>query len=360
MRRVLKNAVILEGREMEPVKGYLVIEDGVVRDVGAGRAPFKNAFDAKGGVLTPSFTNAHVHLGDSVALDMGAYEPLIRRVGKGGLKFRVLEEKKGELKEAVNASLREMFWSGTTCFCDFREGGSRGVRLLRSAVKNQRAVILGRPDGGEKPEDVLKAADGLGISGIADYRKDELNAMARAAKKSNKLLAIHAGELEDDIRRALELKPDFIVHATNASPESLEAIAESRTPVVLCARANAASAVGIPPLGELFTKTTVAIGTDNVMVNSPNMFREMEFVFKTTRGIKKDYTFEAGGVLRAATFNGRDILGLDDNSITPGNRADFVVFNRRKYIYDSLLAVIHRYEASDVRGIVLGETFFRR
>ncbi|MFQ5815597.1 MAG: amidohydrolase family protein [Candidatus Hydrothermarchaeaceae archaeon] len=360
MRRVLKNAVILEGRELEPAKGYLVIEDGVIREIGSGRAPYKNALDLKGGIVSPAFINAHIHLGDSIAPDLGAYMPLLKRVGKGGLKYEALTEREVKLKNAIKASLSEMFWSGTTCFCDFREGGSKGVRLLRSLVMHHGAVILGRPDEDEKPEDVLRLADGIGISGMADYGEDELDAMAMAAKKGGKLLGVHAGELEDDVKRALELKPDFIVHATIASAESLEACAESRTPIVLCARANAMSAVGLPPMDEIFAKTMVAIGTDNVMVNSPNMLREVEFIFKTIRGVKKDHEFDAVEVLKAATFNGRRILGLEDNSLRPGNRADLIIFNRRKYIYDPILAVIHRYEAADIRGVVVGDKFFGR
>jgi len=359
MKQVFKNAVILEGEELEPIEGYLVIEDGIITEVGSGDIQDKDAFDEKGGIIVPAFTNAHVHLSDSVAQDLGAYEPLLKRIGKGGLKFKAIEEKKTELKEAIGSSLDKMLWSGTTSFCDFREGGSRGVNLLRATVKDQKAVILGRPKG-EKTEDVLNISEGLGISGMADYSEDELKAMADAVKNRGKLLGIHAGELEDDIERALELEPDFIVHATNASPEALEACAESKTPIVLCARANAMTGVGLPPLEDIFSKTTVALGTDNVMINSPNMLREMEFVYKLARGMKKDHTFEASHVLKAATINGRRILGLDDNSIKAGNRANFIIFGGRKYIYDPQVAVIHRYEASDLRGIVIGNNFFRR
>ena len=30
---------------------------------------------------------------------------------------------------------------------------------------------------------------------------------------------------------------------------------------------------------------TLALGTDNVMINSPDMFREMDFIWKVTMGI---------------------------------------------------------------------------
>jgi cytosine/adenosine deaminase-related metal-dependent hydrolase len=360
MRRVLKNALLLEGEELKPNKGYLVIDDGIISEIGRGRCPYDNAMDVKGGIITPAFTNAHIHLGDSAALDIGAYRPLIERVGKGGLKFKVLAGDEPRLKRAIQASLREMLWSGTTCFCDFREGGYEGVRLIRSVVKHHQAVILGRPVNGETAEKVLGLADGIGISGIADYDENELKLMARAARKSGKLLGIHAGELMDDVEKALELKPDFIVHATNTSQDALTACTETGTPIVLCVRANAIAGVGLPSLREIFSRTKVAIGTDNVMMNPPSMLREIEFVFKTLRGIERDYKFNAAEVLRAATFQGREILRLENNSLKPGNRADLVIFRRRKYIYDPLLAVIHRYEAADIRGIIIGDTFLRR
>ncbi len=360
MKRAFKNAVILESHDLEPTKGYLVVEDGFIKDIGHGRAPFKNALDMKGGIIAPAFTNAHLHLGDSIAQDLGAYEPLINRVGKGGLKFKLLAEKTRELRDGIRASLREMLLSGTTSFCDFRESGSMGVKLLRSIVKDQEAVIMGRPDGEERAEEVLDYADGIGISGIADYDSKELREMAAAAKREGKLLGIHAGEIEDDLKKALALKPDFVVHATNASAESLDACAKARVPIVLCARANAMGAVGLPPLSEIFSGVTVALGTDNVMINSPNMLREMEFVFKSLRGMSRDHAFQAKEVLLAATLNGRKILGLGDNALIAGNRANFIIFKWRKYIYDPILAIIHRYEADDIRGIVFGEKLFRR
>ncbi len=360
MRQVFKNAVILEGGDLEPTRGYIVLEEGVIKEIGSGRVPYKHALDVKGGIIAPAFTNAHLHLGDSVALDMGAYEPLLNRVGRGGLKFKLLEETRKQLRGGILVTVREMMRSGTTALCDFREGGSKGVGLLRSVVKDMEAVILGRPYDGESAESVLGHADGIGISGIADYALEELKAMARAARKKGKLLGIHAGEIEDDVKKALALKPDFIVHATNASRESLEACAKARVPIVLCARSNAMSAVGLPPLEEIFSRVEVALGTDNVMINSPNMLREMEFAFKSLRGMSRAYSFQAKEILLAATLNGRKILGLDDSALKPGNRANFIIFKRRKYIYDPILAVVHRYDADEIRGVVLGEKLFRR
>ncbi|MBI5253227.1 MAG: amidohydrolase family protein [Euryarchaeota archaeon] len=350
--RVFSNATLLCGEEFEVVKGYVAVENGVIKEIGEGRAPYRNVTDAKRGIIFPAFTNAHVHLGDSIARDLAAYEHIGRRVGRRGAKFEVL--KKREVSKGIRCSLNEMLNLGTTAFCDFREGGMKGIKQLKSALlKNQDAVMLGRPNG-DNIEEVLKNCDGIGISSVADYPPGELKKISSAVKKSGKLLALHAAEVGDDVNEALKLKPDFLVHVTNAGEESLQKIFDSKIPVVLCPRANAMLGVGMPRIKEIFENASVAFGTDNVMVNSLNMFREMEFAFKAARGLSRDYKFDARKILEAATLNGRKILGLKSSAIREGNEANFIILGNRKYLYDPILAIVHRYEASDIRSVVRG------
>lgn len=357
---ILKNATFLCGEDFEAVRGYLIIEEGVIKEIGEGKCPLKKGMDLKGGLVFPSFTNAHIHLGDSVAQDYGVYEDLGKRVGPGGLKYRILRKKRNLLQRGIRNTLKYMLQRGITAFCDFREGGIEGVELLRSAlIGREKAVILGRPNG-DDVEKLLNTCDGVGISAVADLPWEELGEIARAVKRSGKLLAIHVAEVEDDVEKALKLRPSFVVHLTNPSEESFELIQDAKVPVVLCPRANAVLGAGIPRV-ELMDETLVALGTDNVMVNSPNMFRELDFAFKVVRGLNRDYSFDAANVLRAATINGRKVLGLESNIIEEGKAADMVVLRKRKYLYDPVVAIIHRYEAGDVRGIVKeGRFFFRR
>lgn len=361
---ILKNATLLCGEDFDVVKGYIAIEEGKIKEIGEGRCPYRRAIDLKRGLVVPSFTNAHVHLGDAVAQDYGIYESLVKRVGPGGLKFRVHERDEEELRRGIRDALEEMLIRGTTAFCDFREGGVAGVKLLRSAlIRGQDAVILGRPakDLGieAEVERLLGVCDGVGISAVADCSWEELEKISRAVRKEKKLLGIHVAEADDDVEMALRLRPSFVVHATNMSEESRELLLGAEVPVVLCPRANAVLGAGIPDL-RLMEETLVALGTDNVMINSPSMLREMEFAFKVARGMSKDPSFDAAEVLRAATVNGRKILGLDVNSLEEGKTADLLIMGKRKYIYDPVVAIIHRYEAGDVRGVVKGGKFFFR
>ncbi len=354
-----KNAILLCGEELEAVKGYVVVEDGRIKEVGEGRCPIKRATDLKRGIVFPAFTNAHTHLGDAVAQDLGVYEGIEKRVGPKGLKFSVLKAKKRELSSGMRWAARELLDYGTTAFCDFRESGIEGVELLRSSLNNLLdAVILGRPND-DDIHALLKVCHGIGISGIADYSLNEMKGITRAVKKEGKLLGIHVAEVEEDVEAAVKLKPSFMVHLTNPGEDGLQVIQESNIPLVLCPRANAVLGAGMPRIKELMESNLVALGTDNVMINSLNMFREMEFAFKIARGLSRDPTISGRDVLRAATLNGRKILGLDSNAIEEGKEANFIILRRRKYLYDPVVAIMHRYEAGDIRGIVKGEHILR-
>lgn len=351
----LKNATILYGEDFEIVRGYIIIENGEIKEIGEGYT--KGGIDIKGGVIFPSFTNAHIHLGDSIAQDYGTYLPIEERVGKKGIKFRILKHR--ETNIGIKKSLREMFEQGTTTICDFRELGIKGIKQIREAdIKIHDLVILSRPNGDLKK--IIKESNGIGISSFKDYSEEELWKIAKEVKKQGKLLAFHCSEVEDDVEEVLKFNPDFIVHLTNAKKESLERVFELEIPVVLCPRANAMLGVGIPKLKEIFENTLVALGTDNVMINSTNMFREMEFTFKLIRGMYRDYKFEAIEILKAATINGRKILGLSPNIIEEGREANLIVLKGKKYLYDPVVAIIHRFEVCDIRGVIKREKIFWR
>jgi Cytosine deaminase and related metal-dependent hydrolases len=75
---------------------------------------------------------------------------------------------------------------------------------------------------------------------------------------------------------------------TYASKNDLNVVAKKTRGIVICPRANSSLAEGIPDI-DLMQKAgcVIALGTDNVMINSPDMFREMDFIWKVTMGIHK-------------------------------------------------------------------------
>jgi len=354
MAKVYGNAVILEGEELEVTRGYLVVEDGRIKEIGEGN-PGKGYINLKRGIVCPSFTNAHTHIGDACAQDYKPYLSIEKRVGPEGAKFEILRREE-KVREGIRYSLGEMEAQGTGAFSDFREGGAKGARILREELEGCRlkGVILGRPNGDEIAR-VLEQVQGIGISSLEGMPEGHVRKWRREAEKRGKIFALHAGEVKDDLEEALGLKPDFVVHLTNAGRKNLEKVFSSQAKVVLCPRANASFADGLPPVKEVMEGTTTALGTDNVMANSLSMLREAEFAFKVARAQSRDYTFSAKEVLRAATMNGRKVLNLPSNVLEEENRASFVVFRNHNYLYDPILGIIHRLEKGDLLKFIMEE-----
>ena len=75
---------------------------------------------------------------------------------------------------------------------------------------------------------------------------------------------------------------------TFATKNDLKKIPKNVRGIVICPRANASLAEGIPDM-VLMDKMNcnLAIGTDNVMINSPDLFREMDYLWKVSMALHK-------------------------------------------------------------------------
>ena len=331
---------ILSGPEFEPVDGRVVVEDGAITAI--EETPVESE-----DIVLPAFVNAHTHVGDSIAKEAGRGLSLVELVAPpDGLKHQLLAAASDEEKiEAMRRSLQYMESSGTGAFLDFREGGVSGVEALRTAREGLAIdpVVFGRDDLA-----VLEIADGFGASGARDADFEDVRAAVREAGKP---FGIHAGERDPhDVQPAIDLEPDHLVHMVHAEPDHLEQVQDREIPVVACPRSNLVTGVGLPDLQALDEHTTVALGTDNVMLNSPSMFREMAFAAKCC-------DLEAVTVLRMATVAGAEVAGLDGGTIETGAPARLLVLdgdtdNLAGY-QDPVRAVVRRAEVADVREVLL-------
>ncbi|WP_336325521.1 amidohydrolase family protein [Halovenus sp. HT40] len=336
---MLLEGTILRGRGFEPVEGRVIVEDGEILDIEEGTAHTDD-------IILPAFVNAHTHIGDSVAKEAGEGLSLEELVAPpDGLKHRLLDEaNRDELVAAMSRTLSFMEQSGTAGFIEFREGGVDGVEAIEEALVGDdiEAVVLGR-----ETTAAMKAADGFGASGANDG--DFVHERSETAE-ANKLFGIHAGEVDSsDINPALDLKPDFLVHMVHPETLHLERLADSELPVVVCPRSNAVTNVGLPPVRDLLDRTTVALGTDNVFLNSPSMFREMAFTAK----LMDVSTVE---VLRMATINGAEIAGLNCGLVEPGRDSELLVLDgdsdNLSGAQDPRRAVVRRAGVDDVKRVV--------
>jgi len=358
---------ILCGEDFDVVEGYICIRDGVIAEIyeEPGRV------DALAhGIVLPAFVNAHTHLGDSVLKDPPITDIASLVRPPDGLKHRVLRETgTHDLVHAMQASICDMAATGTCAFADFREGGLPGVLALMRAIDAATssgcagavdAVILGRPgrdrgggedgvagDGVDEIDSILELAGGIGISSTSDYVEGFAAAVAERTRRQGGFFAIHAGELDStDIRGALELDPDLLIHLVHASRDDLRRIAEENIPVVVCIRSNLVTRVGIPPVKEMLAQgLLVAAGTDNVMFNSVDIFSEMKFLSSLCQ-------IDEGQVLRICTRAGALALGLNCGVIESGLDARVMVLDKDSYnltgAKNVLRSVVRRVRAGDI------------
>jgi cytosine/adenosine deaminase-related metal-dependent hydrolase len=331
---------ILAGPEFEPLEGRVVVEDGEIVAV-------EETATASTDVVAPAFVNAHTHVGDSVAKDAATGLGLQEAVAPPDSRKhrRLADASRAELVTAMRRSMRFMEQGGTAAFLDFREQGVEGAETLVEAAGEVpvEALVMG-----SGPAEVLAVADGYGASGAND---DDFTAERAAARDAGKPFAIHAGEPDDtDIHPALDYDPAWVVHMVHAGPEHLRRVAEESVPVVACPRTNAVLDVGTPPMAALVEHTTVALGTDNVMLNAPTMFREMEYVAKR-------FDIPDRTVLAMATRNGAEVAGLDCGVVEAGRPAKLAVLDGDSHnlagTVDPISAVVRRAGVADVKRTVL-------
>lgn len=385
----IENARILLGPELQYVgQGYIEIENGIIVRAGEGKSGNSEKLDAGGFLVVPGFINAHTHIADSIGKDIAAGKRLNDRVHPAfGAKKKILEKSPpDQLGAIIRSSAISMMQKGITTFADFREGGPDGVKLLRRAVDGLaiKCIALGRADHYSDPasdkglppnalqnaKEVVRLADGLGISGANENTDATLAQYSEIAP--TKLLAIHAAESKEtvefsqkhtgksEVARIMEhLKPDILVHMTHATDDEMS-LAAAKAGVVVCPRANGVLGAGLPRVAEMLRRgCSVAIGTDNVMLNPPDMMREMDYLWKASHAAG-DY-IEPREIVKMATVNAARMLGLNGGSIEAGKAADLVFINAKHAdlypVHDPYAAIVHRASADAISAVMIAGRF---
>ncbi len=387
---LIKNVSALLGKELEFVSYTNVkIQNNRFKRIQSniGSSAKEESIDGEGLLLIPGFVNCHTHIGDSIAKDITLNSSVDNRVHPVlGIKSKILKETDpNHLKNFMKNSCDSMLNKGITTFVDFREGGLEGILMLKEVLTKVpiRSIILGRlefyqnnteikknisfpKNKIEELKKLLKKCDGLGISGANENSQSVLNYYS----KTSKIRAIHSSETKQSVSiskkntgksetiRALNLKPHFIVHMTYASKEDLFVTAKKTRGIVICPRANASLAEGIPDI-DLMNKTgcTVALGTDNIMINSPDMFREMDYLWKVSMGIRKTRV-SPREILKMATVNGGKILKKEIGVIETGKYADGIFIEKHSLdlepMHNVYASIVHRASESTIRAVMIG------
>jgi len=386
---ILKNISVLYGNDLKFIENISIqITGNTFQKISSKIKPTKNkVVNCKGLLLIPGLINSHTHIGDSIAKDIALNKSTDSKIHPMfGIKQKILRETEPKkLILFMRKTAKSMIKKGITTFVDFRESGLEGVLLVQKALSDIpiRAVILGRIEFYQSISDikkntpipksylnqlelVLKNCDGLGISGSNENNDFVLKQLS----KTKKIRAIHCAETKQSYlkskqitkktepQRCMLLKPNFLVHMTYASKSDLRLVSKKIRGIVVCPRANAALAEGIPDIVQMLKMNcNVAIGTDNIMINSPDMFREMDFLWKVTMGIHQK-RIEPKKILKMATVNAGKLLGRKIGCIKEGFLADGVFIKKNSLDLDPVknphASVVHRASENSIKAVMIG------
>ncbi len=195
-------------------------------------------------------------------------------------------------------------------------------------------------------------------------------------KKEKSIVAIHAAESDGAVKESLNrtgrteiertihaLNPDLYVHLTNPKTSDIDLLHSANKGVVICPRANGVLGVGFPPVNEMLKRgLTVAMGTDNIMLNSPDMFKEMDFLIRSQRACEKNISFlDAKKVLQMATVNSGKIFNRNIGSIENGYQADLVFIDGYDIdmypIHDLYMSIVSRCSERAIKAIMINGIF---
>ncbi len=379
--KTITNGLILKGLELEPTKENILLDDdGTIlemsKDVKEGEI-----IDAENKIVCPRFLNAHTHIGDSIIKDEGDGLSLDEVVKPPhGIKHLALESADDDvLIEAMRESMWDMYNLGISHFIDYREGGLEGVKLLKEAAREIpiTPIILAR-DSSFYGEDanyhqvkvairkLLKIADGIGLSGFGEIDTTVAEIICEKCEKAGKISSIHVAENElnqfaslektnkTEPKRAFDAGFNQIVHMTNPKGDDIDQLSRSKSSLTVCPRSNGALAVGMVPLFDILkTGVKPLIGSDNIMINRPNLFREMEFTLKIMKGLSKNY-IAPKEILKMATTNLSiaDTLSgkINKSYIFEGQKAELMIINQKSN--NPYLSLINRTEVNDIVDII--------
>jgi cytosine/adenosine deaminase-related metal-dependent hydrolase len=340
--------------------GCIRVREGAVEEICHGSPPV----EVKPSVVLPGFVNAHTHIGDSFAYP-APRDTVEDLVGPKGYKHRVLAGASASAKSAgMEASVAVMLETGTSAFIDYREEGHEGVRSLMRAVAGNplAATVLGRPKSADDPDEeiasVLRAADGLAFSSISDWPYDLLEAASAKCRSAGKMFSLHASESKrEDIDAVLSLRPSFVVHMTSATDDDVAACAEAGIPIVVCPTSNRFFGL-VPDIPRMLRiGAEVALGTDNAMICSPDMTREMRAAYGSGAGSSR---ISPAHTVHLATLSGRKVLNPKGKITTEMSTSDSLVVLDVQEGEDPLLDLVSLGGSTSVSAVIHRGKVWRR
>jgi cytosine/adenosine deaminase-related metal-dependent hydrolase len=372
--------VTMDDDRAEHEWGWLLVEEGFVREVGGGEEPVADErVDLKGAVVTPGLVNTHHHL----------YQTLTRARAQQADLFSWLRELypvwAGVDAEAEYAAARtgiaELALSGCTTVFDhhyvFPQGRTGlieaevqaarelGVRIVAS----RGSMDLGESDGGLPPDELVEDLDAVLADterlagGLHEAQRGArvqiavapcspfsvtgklMEESAALARRLGLPLHTHLAETVEEEAYCRELygctpveylerlgwlaEDVWCAHCVHLSPDDVARFGATGTGVAHCPTSNLRLGAGVAPVRDLADAgVRVGLGVDGSASNErSDLFLEVKQALLVARGRGGPEAMTARAALVLGTRGGAAVLRRDDlGSLEPGKCADFAVW----------------------------------
>jgi len=374
--------VTMDDRGTEIPGGSILVEDGQVAWVGAGRAPDAadaEVVDGRGTVALPGLINTHHHLYQTLTRVRAAQEGLFGWLTE---LYPVWAGVDAEWERAAAVvGLAELALSGCSTTTDHHyvfPAGREG--LLEAEIEAAREIglrfhpcrgsmDLGRAAGGLPPDEVCQDADTIldhtqavirrfhdpspgsmlrvAIAPCSPFSatRQLMEDSANLARALSVRLHTHIAETLDEAAfcqerfglRPIELLDDWgflgpdvwLAHCVHPADKDIRRIADTGTGVAWCPSSNLRLGSGIAPARALLDESAiVGLGVDGSASNDAgNLLAEVRQGMLVSRAGGDPHAMTARDALRVATRGGAACLGWGDlGSLEAGKRADVAMF----------------------------------
>jgi cytosine/adenosine deaminase-related metal-dependent hydrolase len=364
-----------EGTEHEG--GWILVEDGIVREVGSGERPEADDVDDLGGaVVTPGLVNTHHHLWQNLTRARAQQANLFGWLRALYPVWAAIDEEAEYA--AARAGLAELALSGCSTVFDhhylFPPGvgglleaeilaaGELGIRIVAS----RGSMDLGESDGGLPPDAVVERRDDVlaateQAAGLADGAAVEIavapcspfsvtrELMAESADLARRLglrLHTHLAETVEEEEYCRQLygctpveyleqlgwlaEDVWCAHCVHLSDADVATFGERDVGMAHCPTSNMRLGAGIAPVRQLLDAgVRVGLGVDGSASNERgDLFHEVKQALLVARARGGPEALNPRDALRLGTRGGAAVLGRDDiGELSPGKRADLTVWH---------------------------------
>jgi cytosine/adenosine deaminase-related metal-dependent hydrolase len=375
---LLTNAhlVTMDDAGTEYEGGWILLEDGIVKDAGAGAKPEAGeVHDLGGAVVTPGLVNTHHHLWQNLTRARAQNENLFGWLRALYPIWSAIDEEAEYA--AARVGLAELALSGCTTVFDHHYLFPPGVTGLLEAeiraarelgvriVASRGSMDLGDSQGGLPPDSVVESRDDAlaateAAATLADGVEVEITVapcspfsvtrelMTESAELARRLglrLHTHLAETveEEDYCRELYgctpveylgevgwLADDvWCAHCVHLSDDDVETFGRQGVGVAHCPTSNMRLGAGIARVPDLLeANVRVGLGVDGSASNErSDLFLEVKQALLVARARGGPKAMNAREALQLGTRGGAAVLGRDDiGQLSPGKRADVAVW----------------------------------